>query len=52
MMIGPLPGLKLLLIILGLGLWLAPFNGPWAPKLNEVGKWTFIIALAAYLWLR
>jgi hypothetical protein len=43
-------GLPLLLIVVGLVLWLLPFSGN-AARLNDVGKWTYIIALAVYLGL-
>ncbi len=37
------------LIFIGLALWLIPFSGG-ASTLRDVGKWTYIVALAAYLW--
>jgi hypothetical protein len=40
----------LLFVIIGLILWLVPFTGN-ATRLNDVGKWTYIIAFAVWLGL-
>ena len=40
--------LVFVLWILGLVLWLVPFTGQ-AARLNEVGKWVFILAFAKWL---
>lgn len=41
-------GIVALFVLIGLGLWLSPFAG-WATRLNDVGKWVFIIAFAKWL---
>jgi hypothetical protein len=41
--------LPLILVLIGLILWATPFTGS-AAFLREVGKWTYIVALAAWLW--
>jgi len=36
--------LSLVLVVVGLVVWLIP------SRFSEVGKWTYVVALAAYLW--
>ena len=38
------------LVVAGLVMWLVPWP-PSATKLNEVGKWTFLIALSTFVGL-
>lgn len=37
-------------VVLGLVLWLVPFTGN-AARLNEVGRWMFLIAFSVWLGL-
>ena len=43
-------GIPLIFVIVGLVLWLLPFAGS-AARLNDVGKWTYVVSFAVWLGL-